>query len=60
MARLQSLLRKFEEGRAVDMLAGRMNAKRVQALADMQTASSSSSLSWAVAPSRSRPRAVST
>jgi hypothetical protein len=37
MTRLQSLLRKFEEGRAVDALSGRTNANRVQALADMQT-----------------------
>jgi hypothetical protein len=36
MARLQSLLRKFEEGRAIEALNGRTNANRVQALKDMQ------------------------
>jgi hypothetical protein len=36
MARLQSLLRKGEEGRLVEALNGRTNANRVQALTDLQ------------------------
>jgi polyphosphate kinase len=36
MSRLQSLLRKAEEGRLVEALNGRTNANRVQALADLQ------------------------
>jgi hypothetical protein len=36
MTRLQALLRKFEEGRAIDALNGFTNAKRVQVLTDLQ------------------------
>jgi hypothetical protein len=36
MARLQSLLRKVEEGRMVDALNGRPNANRVQAHTELQ------------------------
>ncbi|MCV7422994.1 hypothetical protein H7K45_20790 [Mycobacterium yunnanensis] len=36
MARLNALLRKFEEGRAVDVLNGITNANRVQALTELQ------------------------